>query len=401
MGEEMGMRSTLNIDDVEVHEESSQTVVGRKEERSKGKHYRDTERMSPPRKKGHSSTKDVGAPSVVECFVEDVSASPHKTVFDKGVSSAVLIPSSSPTFSQMNSQFLDVFCTQNIRKLNEDLAAVCESSQKEIDCQMAEAEHFKKNVIEVVRRGLNTFTLGYEKVLQAVEHDHPFVVFHLQVDCERSSGLVVIEDGVNVFIGVGCAIACERCASSVAGVSLSFVIIGWTASAASIVLELGGEDLSFPLFLRLLPVLACPAVPLWGISAAYLGSSFVVDHYLMAVLESSPAVCAAFDRLRELWTRIALDDTTFEKQSALFALAVSDIVLIKLTVVKNIMSYISVVLYFMDRWSHDIGREQAACKPLLKTVFQVGIVRYLPTSDLWEASTPRGSSYRSRDRIVV
>jgi hypothetical protein len=25
----------------------------------------------------------------------------------------------------------------------------------------------------------------------------------------------------------------------------------------------------------------------------------------------------------------------------------------------------------MDRWSHDIGREQAACKPLLKTVFQV------------------------------
>ncbi|WJX23177.1 hypothetical protein P8452_12407 [Trifolium repens] len=45
------------------------------------------------------------------------------------------------------------------------------------------------------------------------------------------------------------------------------------------------------------------------------------------------------------------DDTTFEKQSALFALAVSDIVLINL-------------------WSHDIGREQAACKPLLKTVFQ-------------------------------
>jgi DNA-binding PadR family transcriptional regulator len=36
---------------------------------------------------------------------------------------------------------------ENIRKLNEDLAAVCESSQKEIDCQMAEAERFKKNVI--------------------------------------------------------------------------------------------------------------------------------------------------------------------------------------------------------------------------------------------------------------
>jgi hypothetical protein len=78
LGEEMGMRSTLNIDDVVVHEESSQTVVGRKEERSKGKHDCDTEPMSPPRKKGHSSTKDVGPPYVVECFVEDVSASPHK-----------------------------------------------------------------------------------------------------------------------------------------------------------------------------------------------------------------------------------------------------------------------------------------------------------------------------------
>ncbi|KHN30045.1 Protein ROOT HAIR DEFECTIVE 3 like 1, partial [Glycine soja] len=46
------------------------------------------------------------------------------------------------------------------------------------------------------------------------------------------------------------------------------------------------------------------------------------------------------------------DDTTFEKQSALFALAISDIVLINM-------------------WCHDIGREQAANKPLLKTVFQV------------------------------
>ncbi|KAL3639767.1 Cell wall protein rhd3 [Castilleja foliolosa] len=43
------------------------------------------------------------------------------------------------------------------------------------------------------------------------------------------------------------------------------------------------------------------------------------------------------------------DDTAFEKQSALFALAVSDIVLINM-------------------WCHDIGREQAANKPLLKTV---------------------------------
>ncbi|KAJ0017064.1 hypothetical protein Pint_11141 [Pistacia integerrima] len=46
------------------------------------------------------------------------------------------------------------------------------------------------------------------------------------------------------------------------------------------------------------------------------------------------------------------DDTAFEKKSALFALAVSDIVLINM-------------------WCQDIGREQAANKPLLKTVFQV------------------------------
>ncbi|KAF9589857.1 hypothetical protein IFM89_028792 [Coptis chinensis] len=46
------------------------------------------------------------------------------------------------------------------------------------------------------------------------------------------------------------------------------------------------------------------------------------------------------------------DDTTFEKQSALFALAIADIVLINM-------------------WCHDIGREHAANKPLLKTVFQV------------------------------
>ncbi|KAK3188901.1 hypothetical protein Dsin_028462 [Dipteronia sinensis] len=46
------------------------------------------------------------------------------------------------------------------------------------------------------------------------------------------------------------------------------------------------------------------------------------------------------------------DDTVFEKQSALFALAIADIVLINM-------------------WCHDIGREQAANKPLLKTVFQV------------------------------
>lgn len=53
------------------------------------------------------------------------------------------------------------------------------------------------------------------------------------------------------------------------------------------------------------------------------------------------------------------DDTVFEKQSALFALAIADIVLINM-------------------WCHDIGREQAANKPLLKTVFQVMMRLFSP-----------------------
>lgn len=53
------------------------------------------------------------------------------------------------------------------------------------------------------------------------------------------------------------------------------------------------------------------------------------------------------------------DDTTFEKQSALFALAIADIVLINM-------------------WCHDIGREHAANKPLLKTVFQVMMRLFSP-----------------------
>lgn len=46
------------------------------------------------------------------------------------------------------------------------------------------------------------------------------------------------------------------------------------------------------------------------------------------------------------------DDTAFERQSALFALAISDIVMVNI-------------------WCHDIGREHGAGKPLMKTVFQV------------------------------
>ncbi|XP_016648893.1 PREDICTED: protein ROOT HAIR DEFECTIVE 3 homolog 1-like [Prunus mume] len=46
------------------------------------------------------------------------------------------------------------------------------------------------------------------------------------------------------------------------------------------------------------------------------------------------------------------EDTAFEKQTTLFALAVADVVLINI-------------------WCHDIGREHASNKPLLHTVFQV------------------------------
>lgn len=44
--------------------------------------------------------------------------------------------------------------------------------------------------------------------------------------------------------------------------------------------------------------------------------------------------------------------TSFERQSALFALAVADVLLINM-------------------WAKDIGRESGSGKPLLKTIFQV------------------------------
>ena len=49
------------------------------------------------------------------------------------------------------------------------------------------------------------------------------------------------------------------------------------------------------------------------------------------------------------------DDTSFERQSSLFALAVADILLVNM-------------------WAKDIGRESGSGKPLLKTIFQVHIL---------------------------
>ncbi|KAL5999594.1 hypothetical protein ACLOJK_037879 [Asimina triloba] len=73
------------------------------------------------------------------------------------------------------------------------------------------------------------------------------------------------------------------------------------------------------------------------------------------------------------------DDTAFEKQSALFALAVSDIVLINM-------------------WCHDIGREQAANKPLLKTVFQTPLENLEPVlrediKKIWD-SVPKPEAHK-------
>ncbi|KAG2432901.1 hypothetical protein HXX76_008632 [Chlamydomonas incerta] len=56
------------------------------------------------------------------------------------------------------------------------------------------------------------------------------------------------------------------------------------------------------------------------------------------------------------------DDTNFERQSALFALAVADVLLVNV-------------------WCHDIGREHGSGKPLLKTIFQVNLKLFAPEPD--------------------
>jgi hypothetical protein len=55
------------------------------------------------------------------------------------------------------------------------------------------------------------------------------------------------------------------------------------------------------------------------------------------------------------------DDTSFERQSALFALAVADVLVVNM-------------------WAKDIGREVGASKPLLKTIFQVNLKLFAPST---------------------
>ena len=54
------------------------------------------------------------------------------------------------------------------------------------------------------------------------------------------------------------------------------------------------------------------------------------------------------------------DDTSFERQSALFALATADILLVNM-------------------WAKDVGRETGSGKPLLKTIFQVNLKLFQPS----------------------
>lgn len=54
------------------------------------------------------------------------------------------------------------------------------------------------------------------------------------------------------------------------------------------------------------------------------------------------------------------DDTSFERQSALFALAVADVLLVNM-------------------WAKDVGRETGAGKPLLRTIFQVNLRLFQPS----------------------
>ncbi|GLU14082.1 hypothetical protein SLE2022_306730 [Rubroshorea leprosula] len=91
------------------------------------------------------------------------------------------------------------------------------------------------------------------------------------------------------------------------------------------------------------------------------GKSTLMNHLFYTNFREMDAFRGRSQTTKGIWIakERGEDDTTFEKQSALFALAIADIVLINM-------------------WCHDIGREQAANKPLLKTVFQVMLRLFTP-----------------------
>ena len=71
------------------------------------------------------------------------------------------------------------------------------------------------------------------------------------------------------------------------------------------------------------------------------------------------------------------DDTNFERQSALFALAVSweaQVVAhhsLRVCSSRSLCHEQVADVLLVNIWCHDIGREQGSGKPLLKTIFQV------------------------------
>lgn len=76
------------------------------------------------------------------------------------------------------------------------------------------------------------------------------------------------------------------------------------------------------------------------------------------------------------------DDTSFERQSALFALATSDVLMVNM-------------------WAKDVGRESGAGKPLLKTIFQVNLKLFQPSSDSNKKKTVLMFVFRDRTKTPL
>ena len=76
------------------------------------------------------------------------------------------------------------------------------------------------------------------------------------------------------------------------------------------------------------------------------------------------------------------DDQTFEKQTALFALAASDVLLVNV-------------------WCNDIGREHASGKPLLKTILQVNLKLFCSNNKTTTKKTKLVFVIRDRSKTPI
>ena len=75
------------------------------------------------------------------------------------------------------------------------------------------------------------------------------------------------------------------------------------------------------------------------------------------------------------------EDTAFEKQTALFAMATADVLLVNM-------------------WCNDIGREQASGKPLLRTIFEVNLKVFSPEKKTMLLFVIRDRSKTPFERLV-